>query len=115
MKKILMLFFLALSLNGFSQDTSKVEQYCLAVATGKIFSTKVSLTLDFGEDRNYWKDQRLKDEEGKAKNFNSSVDGLNYLGKMGWKIVNAFSVSLSNGGSLFYYIFKKEFTKKETE
>ena len=115
MKKIILLPFLALSLSCFSQDTTKVEQYCLAVATGKLFSTKVSLTLDFGEDRNFWKDQRLKDEDGKAKNFNSSVDGLNYLGRMGWKIVNAFSVSLANGSSLFYYIFKKEFSKKETE
>ena len=105
MKKIIMLFFLALSLNGFSQDTSKVEQYCLAVATGKLFSTKVTLTPDFGEDRNFWKDQRLKDDDGKAKSFNSAVDGLNYLGKMGWKIVNAFSVTLANGSSFFVNSF----------
>lgn len=115
MKKFLTLFFLVCSLNSFSQDTTKVEQYCEVVATGRLFSSKVTIDIDYGEERNFWKDHRLKDEEGKLKKFNSVIDAINYLGKIGWKLVNAFPVSSGNGPMVYHYVFKKEFPIAETD
>ena len=58
--------------------------------------------MDFGEERKFWmNDSRIKDENEKPKNFNSPVDGINYLGNMGWKLVNAFPVQTGNGISFY--------------
>jgi hypothetical protein len=114
MKKILTLVLLTLTLNGFSQDTTKVEQYCEVVATGRLLSNKVTIDIDYGEQRSIWRDHRIKNDEGKLKKFNSVIDAVNYLGKQGWKLVNAFPIATGNG-SVYHYVFKKEFLKSETE
>lgn len=111
---LLFLFFIAFKSNA-QQDTTKVEQYCEVVATGRLLSNKVTIDIDYGEERSIWKDNRLREENGKLKKFNSVIDAINYLGKNGWKLVNAFPVSTSNGPMVYHYVFKKEFSKNETE
>jgi len=113
MKKILTLAGLFFSLHVFAQDSTKVEQYCEVTASGKLFSTKVTIDVDYGEERSFWKDHRLKDDDGKLKKFNSVIDALNYLGKMGWKLVNAYPVYNGSSSNIYHYVFKKEFTKAE--
>ncbi len=115
MKATSLIILLFLSSVAHSQDTLKVEQYCEVVATGRLLSNKVTIAIDYGEERSIWKDHRLKDEDGKFKKFNSVIDAINYLGKQGWKLVNAFPVSESNGPKVYHYVFKKEFLKSETE
>lgn len=115
MKTILVSVFLSLALTGYSQDTSKVEQYCEVIATGRLLSNKVTIDIDYGEERSFWKDHRLKDDDGKLKKFNSVIDALNYLGKLGWKLVNAFPISEGSGPKVYHYVFKKEFSKSEAE
>lgn len=92
-----------------------MEQYCEVVATGKLLSNKVTIDIDYGEERSIWKDHRIKDDNGKFKKFNSVIDAINYLGKLGWKLVNAFPVSTGNGPMVYHYVFKKEFEKSEIE
>jgi hypothetical protein len=96
------------------QDTSRVEQYCEVVATGRLLSNKVTIDIDYGEERSIWKDHRVKDDEGKLVKFNSVIDAVNYLGKNGWKLVNAFPISEGSGSKVYHYVFKKEFPKSET-
>ena len=115
MKFILYSIFILISLKSISQDTAKVEQYCEVVATGRFLSTKVTIEIDYGEEKSIWKDNRVKEEDGKVKKFNSVIDALNYLGKLGWKLVNAFPVSEASGPKVYHYVFRKEFLKKETE
>lgn len=115
MKKILFAFLLLASVHSYAQDSTKVEQYCQVTATGRLFSNKVTIDVDFGEERSIWKDHRLKDEDGKLKKFNTTIDALNYLGKQGWKLVNAYPVTNTNGVSFYHYLFKKSFAKSETE
>ena len=115
MKKILTLIGLILSLHGFSQDSTKVEQYCEVTASGKLFSTKVTIDVDYGDERSFWKDHRLKDDDGKLKKFNSVIDALNYLGKAGWKLVNAYPVNNGSSSNIYHYVFKKEFSKADAE
>ena len=96
--------------NGQSQ---KVEQYCEVVASNTAFSSKVSVSIDYGEAKSVWKDNRVKNEDGSVKKFNSMIDALNFLGTDGWKLVNAFLIS-TGGQDVYHYVFKKEFDKKDT-
>lgn len=118
MKKIIVtaLLFVCLSSGSFAQqDTTKVEQYCRLVANNRMFSNKVNIDVDFGEERKFFSDHRMRDEEtGKLKKFNTVVDALNYMGSQGWKLVNAFPVVEGNSYTYHYY-FKKQFPKTQTE
>jgi len=115
MKKIIIILTVAFtSLQSFSQnDTTKVEQYCEVVATPKIFSNKVTIDINYGEEKSFWRDNRLKSDEGKIKKFNSVIDALNYMGKDGWLFVNAFPVNIGTS-QVYHYGFKKMFLKSET-
>lgn len=116
MRKILLLSILLLAtFQSFSQsDTSNVEQYCEVVATPRLLSTKVTIDVDFGERRSIWKDNRLKEDDGKLKKFNTVIDALNYMGNDGWKLVNAFPVYTSTNTQVYHYVFKKIFLKSDT-
>ena len=114
MRSFLTTICVFLMINSFAQDTTKVEQYCEVVATGRLLSTKVTIDIDYGEERSAWKDNRLKDENGKLIKFNSVIDALNYLGKNEWKLVNAFPISSTNEPNVYHYVFKKEFPAAET-
>jgi len=115
MKKLIIVLLLFISTISFAQDATKVEQYCEVVATGRLLSNKVTIDIDYGEQRSIWKDNRLKDDNGKLVKFNTVIDAINYLGKNGWKLVNAFPVATTNGPNVYHYVFKKEFPKAETE
>src|SRR5829696_5105979 len=92
----------------------KLEQYCEMTAQNKLFSRKVTIDVDRGEERKWvsFKDTRVKDDLGKVKSFNSVVDALNFLGASGWKLVNAFLVT-EGGNIVYHYMLKREFDKSE--
>src|SRR5947209_19509206 len=73
-------------------DTIKVEQYCQVIATPRLLSNKVTVDIDFGEEKSIWRDNRLKTYDGKLKKFNTIIDALNYMGKDGWIFINAYPV-----------------------
>ena len=89
-------------------DSARVEQYCQVIASPRILSNKVTIDIDFGEEKSFWHDTRLRTYEGKLKKFNTVIDALNFMGKDGWKFINAYPVP--NGSTVIYhYVFKKEF------
>ncbi|MFZ4740070.1 MAG: hypothetical protein ACOYLE_02780 [Bacteroidales bacterium] len=114
MKKITIILLMLFSMNCYCQDSTKTIKtkyiYCELVGTGRFMSTKLTINIDFGEDVNYWKDNRVKDETtGKVAIFNSMVDALNYMGEKGWEFVQAYTVSVgNNGGSVYHWLLKKE-------
>lgn len=110
---VIALLLVTTSINA-QEDTSMVEQYCEVVSTARLLSNKVTINIDYGEERSIWKDYRLRDDEGKLKKFNSVIDAINYLGKEGWKLVNAFPVTVGNSASVYHYVFKKGFLKSDT-
>lgn len=113
MKKLFIGVFLLVALTGLAQDTSKVEQYCRLVAFNKLLSNKVNIDVDFGQERKFFSDNRLRDEEtGKIKKFNTVTDALNYLGSEGWILVNAYPVT-EGSSSVYYFYFKKLFRKED--
>jgi hypothetical protein len=110
MKKLCFISFLLIA--AFSRlhaqaDTTKLEEYCEMTTTKRSFSNKVNVEFDFGEGKKFGKDNPLKDETGKVKNFDNVVDAMNYLGARGWKLVTA-SLGVA---SPYYYIFRREVLK----
>lgn len=118
MKKLIPILFLLITLYSKAQDKpAKIEQYCELIATGKLFSSKVTIDVDYGEERRFFefKDRRIKDELGKAKNFNLVVASLNYMGSIGWKFIDAYPITEGTGGKVLHFFFKKEFDRSELE
>jgi len=116
MKKIIIALSLFVSITSYAQDTPKVEQYCKMVATGRLLSNKITIDIDFGEERKlFGGDTRMKDEAtGKLKKFNSVTDAMNYLGSEGWTLVNAFPMA-EGSSSVYHFYFKKLFNKEEVK
>ncbi|QHS58773.1 hypothetical protein [Chitinophaga agri] len=115
MKQLFISILFLLPVSAFAQE--KVEQYCEVVAQARMMSNKVTIDVDFGEERRLFemKDHRIKDELGKVKKFNSVVDALNYMGGIGWKLVNAFPITSSTGTNVYHFYFKREFDKSELD
>lgn len=115
MKKAILLLTVFFAIHAQAQDSTKVEQYCELVAQGRLLSNKVTIDVNFGEERKFFSgDRRIKDEvSGKVKKFNSVTDALNYMGSQGWALVNAFPISTGNGPQVYHFYFKKLFPKAD--
>src|SRR6188768_3785976 len=93
--------------NDSSPDKSKFV-YCELIGTQKLLSMKVTITIDFGEAKSIWKDNRLKDEiTGKVQVFNSMVDALNYMGEDGWEFVQAYIVTIGQQ-NVYHWLLKRK-------
>jgi len=95
-------------------DTSKIEQYCQLIATQRILSNKVTIDIDFGEEKSFWRDTRLKTYDGKIKKFNTIIDAMNYMSRDGWVFINAYPVRIGES-ERYHFAFKKQFVKSEIQ
>ena len=115
MKKLLILFALLIPIfckaQTASPDTSKAKEvYCMVIATGKLFSNKVSIQVDFGQETSWWKGnhgEAIKNDSGNVVNFNSVIDALNYMASKGWIFVNAYALSEGSSGRVLNYVMRK--------
>lgn len=71
-----------------------------------MLSNKVTIDIDFGEERSFWNDTRLRTETGKLKKFNTVIDALNYMGREGWSFINAFPVRMKDT-EIYHFAFGK--------
>jgi hypothetical protein len=119
MKKTVFLLsfvFAATLCNAQSVMPKTIEQYCSLNVMPRLLSNKVNIDVDYGNPRKLFsfKDNRVKDDDGKAKKFNTAVEALNYMSSQGWKLVNA--MALTEGGNAVYrYIMKREIEVTEDE
>jgi len=95
-------------------DTSSVEQYCQLMAAQRLLSNKVTIDIDFGDEKSYWKDDRLTTGDGKLKKFNTIVDAMNYMGQAGWIFISVYPVHIGSA-EIFHFAFKKRFPKSEVQ
>ena len=109
MKKLFnFLFILSFSAVSYGQSPkTTVEQYCQVIATPKLLSNKVTIEIDFGEERSVWKDNRLRTYNGRLKKFDTIIDALNFMGKEGWSFINAYPVTFGTN-VVYHFAFKKE-------
>ena len=113
MKKLIIIGILLISGLGGSQlfaqrvyeldvlDTGAVQEevYAQIRIRPRFLSNKVSIRLDYGQERDFFGgDARIRDEEsGKVKKFNSAVDALNYMSRQGWQFVFAYTLPIGDG------------------
>ena len=112
MKKLLIISIVLLSsiVSKAQTDTSTVEQYCQLIATQRLLSNKVTIDIDFGDEKSFWHDNRLRTDEGKIKKFNTIIDAMNYMGRDGWVFINAYPVHMGQT-DIYHFAFKKTFAK----
>ena len=94
-------------------DTTTVprtEEYCLIIGTGKLFSTKVTIEIDFGQKQKIYGDNRLRGTGGKLIEFESMVDALNFMNSKGWELYAAYPMT-SNMGTAYHYLMKRRIHK----
>ena len=120
MKKTILIFVLAIFSGVFvsavidEDTTTEHETYCQIIGTRQMFSTKLTITVDYGEPRKWFTDQRIKDETGKLQKFNSMIDAMNYMAEQGWTFVCAYPVTHDNS-DVYHYTFKKVVVEGERE
>jgi hypothetical protein len=93
-------------------DTNRTEEYCMLIGTAQLFSSRVKITVDFGEETSFWDGKEyLKDKSGNVKDFNSLVDALNYMNSLGWEFISAYPMT-SGQGSCYHYLMRRKIKKK---
>ena len=112
MKKLILLSLIVLmSVPMFAQENTSNEKtrdsflYAEILGYSKFFSTKISVTIDFGQNTTLFEDTRLRDENGKVINFNSMVDAMNWMGAQGWEFVQAYTAS-EGDQSVYHWLLK---------
>jgi hypothetical protein len=111
MKQLLSIIILTLVVSNTQAQSTVIEQYCSLNVMPRLLSNKVNIDVDYGNPRKLFsfKDNRVKDDDGKAKKFNTAVEALNYMSSQGWKLVNAMAMS-EGGNAVYRYIMKREIT-----
>jgi hypothetical protein len=101
------------TVNGVALKDLNVD-YVMIVGQGKVFSNKVSIEIDFGQETSVWKggkEMKLLDENGKKVELNSMIDALNFMSAVGYEFINAYAITVDNGLSgkqnVYHYILKK--------
>ncbi len=109
MKQLFSIIILTLAVNFTQAQNTVIEQYCSLNVMPRLLSNKVNIDVDYGNPRKLFsfKDNRVKDDDGKAKKFNTAVEALNYMSSQGWKLVNAMAMS-EGGNAVYRYIMKRE-------
>ena len=107
-----MMLCIMCSINSFAQQPEQkngtYRVYCELVGTGKLFSSKVTVNLDFGQKSSFWTGNKgiLVDDNGKPLDFNSMVDAMNFMGRLDWKFVQAYVVTTSNQNVYRWLLYK---------
>lgn len=91
-------------------DSIKINKYiyCELVGNQKILSYKVTVSIDYGEEKGFFQDTRMRNEQtGKVQTFNSMIDALNYMGNNGWEFVQAYIVTTGQQ-NVYHWLLKKK-------
>lgn len=122
MKKLLLsAVILACSLTMKAQTVNDVPlkdidvEYVQIVGTSKLLSTKLTIEIDFGQKTKFFssgKETIVKDFDGKAVDFNSMIDALNFMSKNGYEFVNAYAILVGNQ-NVYHYLLRNKKHKNE--
>lgn len=115
MKYILLLFVSVISHSLYAQKVNGVPiedidaEYVQIVGTNKLFSSKVTIEIDFGQRTKLlgsYKESGIVDKDEKRVEFNSMVDALNFMTSHGYEFVQAYAFSVGNQ-NVYHYLLKK--------
>lgn len=110
-KEMKRLTLLAILMIGFLSVSAQEKYTAYAELLGfqkGLFSNKVKVSVDFGQNVSFWKpgDMRIIDENGKEMVFNSMVDAMDFMGKCGWRFVQAYVVTVG-GQNVYHWLMEK--------
>ncbi|WP_295772537.1 hypothetical protein [uncultured Mucilaginibacter sp.] len=114
MKKSIILIALLLPLAVMAQTpgfyVKSKDQFFTLFATSYMGSTKCSIKVDFGSDRQLLKqfDNKIIDETSKVKEYDSLADALNYVSALGWEFVFAYPTKFEKNYFFSQYLFKRK-------
>ena len=106
-KLILSIVFLLVAL--FSVN-AQGKIYCEILGTQGLFSKKVFIEVDFGQESKLFSNNSLVDENGEVIIFNSMVDAMNYLGTLGWEFEQAYAITHGSGSTsthVYHWLLSK--------
>lgn len=102
------LSFGQVSVEGININELDIK-YCQLVGYNKsLFGQNIIVTIDYGQEFKLFKTQLIKNHEGKAVEFNSMVDALNFMENNGWVYTNNYAVSVGNSSVYHYLLRRKE-------
>jgi hypothetical protein len=86
-------------------STHVIEQYCIVKVLPQYFSSKIKITVDFGDELagNYDVQTDIETLLGMA----SLIDALNYMAKKGWQLASSYTYNDPTKGALQHYMMKK--------
>lgn len=85
-------------------------EFVQIVGTGKMFSTKVTVQIDFGQRTKFFSSKEetfIKDENSERIIFHSMIDALNFMSKQGYQFVTAYAITIGNQ-NVYHYLLRKE-------
>ena len=101
MKKYLFILMLSLASIAYAQKTRPA--YCEMMAYNFWGVGKVYITIDLGAERN----GTICDADQKPVKFNSPIDALNYLAKLGWAVKDTYFLSGLKDKVLHFLLVKE--------
>lgn len=93
---------------SFAQVAPKFV-YAEIVGESRLFSTKVTVSIDYGQSTSFFENTKVKNEDGSNRKFNSMVDAMNYMGALGWEFQQAYVV-ISSQQNVYHWLMRKNFT-----
>jgi hypothetical protein len=90
-------------------------EYVQILGTSKLLSTKLTIEIDFGQRTKFFssgKETIVKDIDGKAVDFNSMIDALNFMSKNGYEFANAYAITVGNQ-NVYHYLLRNKKLKSE--
>lgn len=104
-KSFLLIIMLVVSTSIFAQQSRPV--YCDVMAFNFWGFGKVNITIDLGENRY----GTICDDKGKATKFNTTIDALNYMSKLGWSVKDTYFLSSDIGKQkVLHFLLVKQVT-----
>lgn len=99
--------------------------FCEIIGTQKFMKEQITITIDFGQEgamkQGFFgasKQNRMVDETGKAIEFNSMVDAMNYLGELGWEFEQAYvattPAAMGGGQNVYHWLLSKRVVDNKT-
>ena len=86
-------------------NAGRTEEYCQVRAQPKLNGRYV-VSIDFGQQQKLVSLNLFRDAAGKAVEFNSAMDALNWLNAQGWELASTF-VLVDKGDSVAYYVLRR--------
>lgn len=109
MKKVLLIIAIAFVALTASAQERPHKVYAELLGETNLMKTKVTISIDFGQEISFWQQhaqKQLVDQNGKEMKFNSMVDAMNYMGKLGWEFEQAYVVTVGQQ-NVYHWLMSK--------